>query len=225
MFIVVVCLGDRLSSRWLLANYNPLKKTNLTHNIFSEALDCQAAANAFSFFLSDSPTYGNNFHYNIFQNNFLIKSNSNLMKNMMFIFRGLAKVSMLLILMVSAQSAVAQDVNSEVFSFAGPASKTTTTLATANFVSAADAITNLNNEALTLRDNAPTVTTAAGKFATELKMSYFRHIGGLIDTGSSVQSAMSQSASFLNNYFAKAENTYGLTEADVFQEALDLVSN
>jgi hypothetical protein len=221
-----MCFNNTLPvNEQLSTNYNPLKKTNLTHNTFSKALDCHSTVDAFSFILWFSPSYGNNFHYNIFQHNFLIKSNSNLMKNMMFIFRGLVKVSMLLVLMVSAQSIVAQSFSSQADAFTSSTSKNAVTVSNASYTTSPEAITSLNTEVLTLRDNAPNVTTPAGKFATEVKMAYFRHIGGLINTGSSVQGAMTQSTSFLNNLFAKADNTYGLLQADIFQEALDLVSN
>ena len=147
------------------------------------------------------------------------------MKNMMFIFRGLVKVSMLLVLMGSAQNIVAQSFGTQATAFTSNLSKDATTVDNADYVVATDAITSLNTAALTLKDNAPNVTTAAEKFATDLKMSYFRHIAGLINTGSSVQAAMTQSTSFLNDWFAKAGNTYGLTQSGVFQEALGLVSN
>ena len=79
--------------------------------MFSEALDCQAAANAFSFFPSPNfNSYGNNFHYNIFQNNFLTNLNSNLMKRMYFLrisMLQLAKKSMVALVLVIGVSSAA----------------------------------------------------------------------------------------------------------------------
>lgn len=145
------------------------------------------------------------------------------MKNMMFIFRGLVKVSMLLVLLVSAQSVVAQSFGTKADSFTSSSSKDAITASNANYVSATEATTSLNAESATLRDSAP--TTSAAKFGAELKMTYFRHIAGQINTGVSVQEALTQSTTVLSRLFAKSTNNYGLTQADVFSEALGLVSN
>lgn len=145
------------------------------------------------------------------------------MKNMMFIFRGLVKVSMLLVLMVSAQSVVAQSFSTQADAFTNSSSKDAITASNADYVSSTEAITNLNAESATLRDSAP--TTSAAKFAKEIKVTYFRHIAGQINTGSSVEEAMTQSTTVLNRLFAKVNDTYGLTKSDLFAEALNLVSN
>lgn len=145
------------------------------------------------------------------------------MKNMMFIFRGLVKVSMLLVLMVSAQSIVAQSLSTQPEAFTNSSSKDAITVANANYASTTEAMASLNAEAVTLRDSAP--TTSASKFATEVKMTYFRHIAGQINIGVSVQEALTQSTPVLSRLFAKSTDTFGLAQADVFGEALILVSN
>ena len=157
--------------------------------------------------------------------NSLIKSNSNLMKKMTFIFRGLLKGSLLLLMFVFAQDLHAQTETDMVnFSPSTTVSKDTPSVANANLVSSSVAISNLNNAAMLHRDNVSNATTTADKLSNEVKMRYFRHIAGLINTGSTVASAMNLSGAYLNQLLSKFDDTYGLSADDLFQEALDLVS-
>lgn len=152
--------------------------------------------------------------------NSLIKSNSNLMKNLNFLVKSLMFVACLFV----SNSLVAQSFDS---SPAGASydANLSVDLDDVNLVDSDQAVITLENSATVLRDahNNPAVEENNADF---LKMYYYRHLQTEIEEGATVKGALQGSGAFLVELFTKNSNLklQGFSTTDILEDAVELLS-
>jgi len=127
-------------------------------------------------------------------------------------------------LLFVGQGLVAQSFGTNIPTSSQSTSKDTPSLENADFVSAGQAVENLLTQATVYRDAQPTAGTQEAD--NSFRIEYFRYIGMQVLSTNDIYTAMAESGAFLENTSKRyASSALTLSTYDVFQEALDLVTN